>query len=123
VIERKIMDGDNEIPWANPEKNAGSTVQVQNYSVGQFTQTNATIALVFAALSYFGCGICTAIPAIIMANSALIITQSQPGHPDQGLAKAAQILGWVVIVLTVVGILGWIILIGLVGAGGLIAGS
>jgi len=58
-----------------------------------------------------------------MANSALIITQSQPGHPDQGLAKAAQILGWVVIVLTVVGILGWITLIGLVGAGGLIAGS
>ena len=24
------MSGDNEIPWANPEKNAGSTVQWDN---------------------------------------------------------------------------------------------
>jgi|TARA_B100000459_G_scaffold120372_1_gene72921 predicted membrane-bound mannosyltransferase len=117
-------DNNNEVPWANPTKNAVSSVQVQGNSiVGQYTETNAVLAMILAAVSYFMCGICSAIPAVIMANGALQITSSQPGHPDQGLAKAAQIMGWVMIILTVLGILIWGILIFVVGGVGLLAGS
>ena len=117
-------DNNNDVPWGNPTKNAASSVQVQGSSiVGQYTETNAVMAMVLAAVSYFMCGICSAIPAVIMANGALQITRSQPGHPDQGLAKAAQIMGWVMIILTVLGILIWGILIFLVGGVGLLAGS
>ena len=91
--------------------------------VGQYTETNAVLAMILAAVSYFMCGICSAIPAVIMANGALQITSSQPGHPDQGLAKAAQIMGWVMIILTVLAILIWGILIFVVGGVGLLAGS
>jgi len=113
------MSEESEIPWANPGKNAGSTVQVSGHPMGQYTTTNATLALVLAAVSWFlGCWICTAIPAVILANGALAITNSQPGHPDQGLAKAAQILGWVNIVVVGVIIIGYILLIAVViGAG------
>jgi hypothetical protein len=45
----------------------------------------------------------------------LAITTSQPGHPDQGLAKAAQILGWIMVVLTIIGILVWLLFAGLIG--------
>ena len=117
-------DNNNDVPWGNPTKNAASSVQVQGNSiVGQYTETNAVMAMILAAVSYFMCGICSAIPAVIMANGALQITRSQPGHPDQGLAKAAQIMGWVMIILTVLGILIWGILIFLVGGVGLLAGS
>jgi|TARA_B100000214_G_scaffold373438_1_gene353773 hypothetical protein len=117
-------ENDNEIPWANPTKNAVSSVQVQGSSiVGQYTETNAVMAMILAAISYFMCGICSAIPAVIIANGALQITNNQPGHPDHGLARAAQIMGWVMIVLTVVGILIWGILIFVVGGVGLLAGS
>jgi hypothetical protein len=40
-----------------------------------------------------------------MANTALGTTKQYPGHPDQGLAKAAQIVGWITIGL-------WIVIIG-----------
>ena len=117
-------DNNNEVPWANPTKNAVSSVQVQGNSiVGQYTETNAVLAMILAAVSYFMCGICSAIPAVIMANGALQITRNQPGHPDQGLAKAAQIMGWVMIILTVLGIVIWGILIFVVGGVGLLAGS
>jgi hypothetical protein len=117
-------DNNNEVPWANPTKNAVSSVQVQGNSiVGQYTETNAVLAMILAAVSYFMCGICSAIPAVILANGALQITSSQPGHPDQGLARAAQIMGWVMIILTVLGILIWGILIFVVGGVGLLAGS
>jgi len=46
------------------------------------------------------CSICTAIPGLVLANQALVITSDQPGHPDAGLAKAAKIIGWIVIGLT-----------------------
>jgi len=112
------MSIEGEVPWSQPSQNS-NPVQVQGYSAAPFTQTNATLALILAAVSYFMCGICTAIPAVIMANGALAITTSQPGHPDQGLAKAAQILGWVMIVLTALGILMWIFIIVFAGGIGL----
>ena len=109
-------DNENEIPWANPTKNSSSTVQVSGNSVmGQYTETNAVLAMVLAAVSYFLCGICSAIPAVIIANGALQITSNQPGHPDHGLARAAQIMGWIIIALTIALILFYILLFVVVG--------
>lgn len=62
--------------------------------------TQATTALILAILGLVVCSICTAIPGLIMANGALVITNQYPGHPDAGTAKAAQVISWVVIALT-----------------------
>jgi len=64
-------------------------------------QTSATTALILSIVSIFFGSICLAIPALIMANSALNITSMYPGHPDSGTAKAAQIVSWIVIGLFV----------------------
>ena len=74
-------------------------------NVGQYPQTQATVALVLSVVGLMMCGFCTAIPGVIMANTALGTTKQYPGHPDQGLAKAAQIVGWITIGL-------WIVIIG-----------
>lgn len=63
--------------------------------------TSATTALVLAILSIFCGGICLAIPALIVANNALTITNQYPGHPDAGNAKAAMVISWIMIGLTV----------------------
>ena len=70
-------------------------------SVGQYPQTQATIALVLSIVGLMGFSCCTAIPGVIMASSALEITKQPPGHPDQGLANAAKIIGWISIGLTI----------------------
>lgn len=118
-------ESENEIPWANPTKNAVSSVQVQgNSMVGQYTETNAVMAMILAAVSYFFmCGICSAIPAVIIANGALQITSNQPGHPDHGLARAAQIMGWVMIAITILAILAWVFFVVIIGGVGLLAGA
>ena len=65
-------DNKNEVPWTNPTKNSISSVQVSGNSVmGQYTETNAILAMVLAALSFVLCGVCSAIPAVIIANGAL----------------------------------------------------
>tara|TARA_B100001175_G_C19325822_1_gene550021 strand:- start:384 stop:785 length:402 start_codon:yes stop_codon:yes gene_type:complete len=120
----------NEVPWANPTKNSSSSVQVAGATMsGQFTQTNATLAVVLAAIGAIllvgsgGGGICCSIPAIILANGALTITNSQPGHPDAGTAKAAQIIGWIVTAITILFIIGFLLIIAGIGSLGLIFGS
>ena len=67
--------------------------------------TSATTALVLSILSIFCGGICLAIPGLIIANQAIAITDQYPGHPDAGSAKAAKIISWIIIGLTLVGIL------------------
>ena len=67
-----------------------------------FPVTSATTALVLSIVSIFCGGICLAIPALFVANGALNITNRYSGHPDAGTAKAAQIVSWVVIGLTIV---------------------
>ena len=74
-------------------------------NAGQYPQTQAVVALVLSVVGLMMCGLCTAIPGVIMANTALGTTKQYPGHPDQGLAKAAQIVGWISIGL-------WIAIIG-----------
>ena len=129
--EKVPWSNDNdEIPWANPTKNSSSSVQVGGATMsGQFTQTNATLAVVLAAIGAIllvgsgGGGICCSIPAIILANGALTITNSQPGHPDAGTAKAAQIIGWIVTAITILVIIGFLLIIVGIGGLGLIFGS
>ena len=70
-------------------------------NVGQYPQTQATVALVLSIVGLMGFSCCTAIPGVIMASSALEITKQHPGHPDQGLANAAKIIGWISIGLTI----------------------
>ena len=72
--------------------------------------TSATVALVLSILGLIGCGICTAIPGLIIANQALAITDQYPGHPDAGTAKAAMVISWVVIGLTTIAFLFYAVL-------------
>jgi len=90
--------------WTQPAANQiplNSGMGMQGY----FAPTQATLALVLSILGVVACSICTAIPGLILANQALTITSDQPGHPDAGLAKAAQVIGWIVIGLTLLGVL------------------
>ena len=72
--------------------------------------TSATTALVLSIVSVFCGGLCLAIPSLIIANQALAITDQYPGHPDAGNAKAARIVSWIVIGLTIVGIFIYLVL-------------
>ena len=67
--------------------------------------TNAVLALVLSILGIVMCSVCTAIPGLIVANGALATTNQYPGHPDQGMAKAAQIISWIGIGLFVLVVL------------------
>jgi len=66
-----------------------------------FPTTNALVALILACASFVFGGICLSIPAVILAARALEITGSIPNHPDHGTAKAAQIVGWINIGLSI----------------------
>ena len=79
--------------------------------MGMFPQTNAMVALILACLSFVACGCFMSIPALILAQGALQITESIPGHPDQGSAKAAQVVAWVNIALTAIGAFLYVLLI------------
>ena len=87
-------------------------------AMGYFPTTNATLALVLSVLGIVGCSICTAIPGLIMANSALQTTNSMPGHPDAGTAKAAQVVAWVSIGLLILGVLFYGVMFGVLAATG-----
>ena len=80
-------------------KEAPQQIYVQGGQYGGsgaiFPTTNAVLALVLSILGIVMCSICTAIPGLIVANGALATTTQYPGHPDQGMAKAAQIISWI----------------------------
>ena len=75
------------------------TVGVGNTMVGAvaYPATSATTALVLSIVSLFCGGICLAIPGLIFANRALAITDKYPHHPDASTARAAKIISWVII--------------------------
>ena len=77
------------------------TVGAGNPMVGAmaYPATSATMALVMAILSIMCCGL-FAIPGLLIANGALDITNQVPGHPDASMAKIAQIISIVGLVLT-----------------------
>ena len=69
--------------------------------VGQYPPTQAVAALILGILGFMGFSCCTAIPGVILAKSAMEVAEQHPGHPDAGMAKAANIVGWVCIVGTI----------------------
>jgi|TARA_A100001037_G_scaffold15589_1_gene13827 hypothetical protein len=77
-----------------------------------YPATSATTALVMSILGFMCCGL-FAIPGMIMANGALAITDKVPGHPDASMAKIAQVLSIVVLVLWALGIAFYVLLFGL----------
>jgi len=68
--------------------------------VGGYPKTSAMTALILSVVGVLFGGICLAIPALVIANSALAITNQYPGHPDATTAKAAQIISWIIICVT-----------------------
>ena len=38
---------------------------------------------------------------MILAKSAMEVAEQHPGHPDAGMAKAANVISWVSIILTI----------------------
>ena len=75
------------------------TVGAGNPMVGAmaYPATSATTRL---SCRFFPQGGLFAIPGLIIANGALDITKQVPGHPDASMAKIAQILSIVVLILT-----------------------
>jgi ABC-type Fe3+ transport system permease subunit len=55
------------------------------------------------------CSVCTAVPGLILASSSLATAQQYPGHPDEGMAKAAKVVNWIAIGLAIVIILLYVV--------------
>ena len=68
---------------------------------GQYPPTQAIAALILGILGLMGFSCCTAIPGLILAKSAMEVAEQHPGHPDAGMAKAANVISWVSIILTI----------------------
>tara|TARA_B100000902_G_C26782431_1_gene655723 strand:+ start:136 stop:543 length:408 start_codon:yes stop_codon:yes gene_type:complete len=95
--ESVILDGSPNISTQTPEQ-----IFVQGQYGGQgmmMPATNAVLALVLGILGLVMCSVCTAVPGLILAHGALATTRQYPGHPDHGLARAAQIISWVSIIV------------------------
>ena len=109
MVEASVPPETNVISGQAQPASQADVVYVQGMNnpmnAGQYPQTQAVVALVLSVVGLMMCGLCTAVPGVIMANTALRTTKQHPGHPDQGLAKAAQIVGWISIGL-------WIVIIG-----------
>ena len=102
--------GDGPQVWTQPPNQI--PIQHGMQMGGYYPPTQAVLALVLSILGVVACSICTAIPGLILANGALKVTDSMPGHPDAGMAKAAQVVGWIVIGLTLLGVIGYALLFG-----------
>ena len=112
-------NGDGHEIWGPAPTQVQYQIPVQQgMGMGYYPTTNATLALVLSVLGIVGCSICTAIPGLIMANTALQTTKSMPGHPDEGIAKAAQVVAWICIGLTLLSLVGYALMIGLFAAFG-----
>ena len=108
------VENNISMPLSQPVM-VGATPQIhpQQVMVGATPQmmttapsTNATAALVLSIIGivlsfFYGIGMCLSIPALILANGALNITNQFPNHPDAGTAKAAKIVSWVAIGISI----------------------
>ena len=90
--ETVILEGSPNVTTQAPQQ---IFVQGQGGPGMIMPTTNAVLALVLGILGIVACSVCTAVPALILANGALATTSQYPGHPDQGLAKAAQVVAWI----------------------------
>ena len=97
---------DNSQSEATPNLEGPEVLYVQGVSnpaaVGQYPPTQAIAALILGILGLMGFSCCTAIPGVILAKSAMEVAEQHPGHPDVGMAKAANLNSWNSIILTIV---------------------
>ena len=100
--ETVILEGSPNVTSQSPQQ---IFVQGQGGPGMIMPTTNAVLALVLGILGMVMCGICTAVPGLILAQGALATTNQYPGHPDQGVAKGAQIVSWIAIGLSLLVIL------------------
>ena len=100
--ETVILEGSPNVTSQSPQQ---IFVQGQGGPGMIMPTTSAGLALVLGILGMVMCGICTAVPGLILAQGALATTNQYPGHPDQGVAKAAQIVSWIAIGLSLLVIL------------------
>ena len=109
-----MMD-DNSQSEATPNLEGPEVLYVQGVSnpatVGQYPPTQAIAALVLGILGLMGFSCCTAIPGLILAKSAMEVAGQHPGHPDAGMAKAANVISWVSIILTILVLLLYAVII------------
>ena len=100
-----MIDDDSQSK-ATPNLEGPEVLYVQGVSnpgaVGQYPPTQAIAALILGILGLMGFSCCTAIPGVILAKSAMEVAEQHPGHPDLGMAKAANLVSWISIVLTIV---------------------
>lgn len=82
------------------------------YTPATQTNTSAVISLVLGIGAFvLVCGL-VSIPAVIFGNKAIKeIDQSQGTQSGKGMAQAGQILGWIGIAISVIGIIGFVILV------------
>ena len=108
------MTGDSQ-PEITPNPEGAEVLYVQGVSnpaaVGQYPPTQAIAALILGILGLLGFSCCTAIPGLILAKSAMEVAEQHPGHPDAGMAKAANVISWVSIILTIVVLLLYAVII------------
>ena len=90
--ETVVLEGSPNVTSQAPQQ---IFVQGQGGPGMMMPTTNAVVALVLGILGLVMCSVCTAVPGLILANGALATTSQYPGHPDQGMAKAAQIISWI----------------------------
>ena len=80
---------------------------------------NGVVILVLGILSLVGFGCLTGLPAWIMGNSALKEIESGQADPsERGLVQAGRIIGMIMSILTILGILFFVLaMAGIVGLG------
>jgi hypothetical protein len=82
----------------------------------QETESSAVVALVLAIASFVVCPVIPAVVALVLANNADTAIQASGGRKTgEGLTKAARIVAWINIGLTV-GVLVIVILIAVIAA-------
>ena len=74
-----------------------------------YQQTNATLALVLAILSWTCGSLLFSVPALIIASKARDITDTITFHPDAGTAKVAYITALINVIVTSVLTLVWVL--------------
>ena len=86
-----------------------TTIPLGGVDMVFYQQTNATLALVLAILSWTCGSLLFSIPALIIASKARETTDSITFHPDAGTAKVAYITALVNVIVTSVLTLVWVL--------------
>ena len=114
----QMLQGSPNMLQGAPQSMMGNNAYGQNQIMMQPPSTSATAALVISLLSLVG-GFLFFLPfflapvSLLMANSSLKTTSMHPGHSDHGIARAAQIISGIITGFMAVGLVIFVLFIGL----------